>query len=153
MAEWILLGHIFFATIWFGGHIYIEGLLASARRAGDSSTMAITASQVGKVSSRLFPIATILTLVFGVWLILLDSSPWEFSDVFVSIGFAVVILGMGIGIFYLTPKDKQISEMLAANGPDNPALLDLIGRVKMVNHVMTGLVVIALVAMVIKPGL
>ncbi len=153
MNEWILLGHIFFATIWFGGHVYIEGLFASAGRAGDNATMAITAAQVGKVSGRIFPITTVLTLVFGIWLILLDGSVWEFSDVFVSIGFFAVIVGMGIGIFYLTPKDKQVSAWLEERGPDDAELQGLISNIKMVNHVMTLLVVVALIAMVIKPGL
>ncbi len=151
--EWIKLGHVFFATIWFGGHVYIEGLLASAGRSGDPHTYATTVAQTGKTSGRLFPIASILTVVFGVWLIVAPDSVWEFSDVFVSIGFLVTIIGIGIGIFYLTPKDKEISELLAEKGPNDPGLIELIGRVKMMNHVMTGLVVIALVVMVIKPGL
>lgn len=151
--EWVLLGHIAFAAVWFGGHVYIEGLLASAGRSGDNTTLAVTAAQVGKVSFRVFPIAIILTLVFGVWLLLDGQADHEFSDLFVSVGFLAVIIGMGTGIFYIAPKDKQITELLDARGPDDPQLHDLIGKVTMVNHLMTLVVAVALVFMVIKPGL
>ena len=151
--KWILLGHIFFATIWFGGHVFIEAVVASAKRSGDPAVMATTVTYINKASDRLFPTAAILTLGFGIWLVLGDGSVWEFSDLFVTIGFTVTIIGIALGIFYMTPKSKKLAVLLADKDPGDPEVKNVIAQTVMASHIGTLLVVVAIVAMVIKPGL
>lgn len=150
--EWIKLGHVLFAAIWFGGTVYVEAIMASAARTNDPQIRGVIAMRVGKTNPRLFGTAGILTLVFGIWLVI-DSPGWEFSDVFVSIGLLVAIIGIVAGIAFFGPQMKKIEAIVAERGPMDPEVAERGGRVGMVAHVMTLLLLIAMAVMVIKPGI
>jgi uncharacterized membrane protein len=149
--EWIKLGHVLFAAIWFGGSVYIEALMAGAARTNDPQVMGTVAMRVGKTNPRLFGVSGVLTLIFGVWLVLLDSSPWEFSDTFVSIGFLVAIIGIVAGIAFFGPQMKKIESVIAERGPQDPEVAERGARISMVAHAMTLLLLISMVVMVVKP--
>jgi len=151
--EWIKLGHVVFAAVWFGGAVYVEALMASAGRTKDPQIMGTVAMRVGKTNPRVFGVSGVLTLVFGVWLLLLDDSPWEFSDTFVSIGFLIAIIGIIAGIAFFSPQMKKIEEIVAERGPQDPEVASRGARIAMMAHIMTLLLLIAMAVMVIKPGL
>ena len=96
--EWIVLGHVFFAAMLFGGQIYVEAISAAAKRSGDRRALATTFAQMGDTNGRVLGVSSILTLVFGVWLVLADSSAWKFSDLFITIGFIAIIVGFGVSV-------------------------------------------------------
>jgi uncharacterized membrane protein len=149
--EWIKLGHVVAAAVWFGGTVYIEALMASAARTGDPQIMGTVAMRVGKTNPRIFGGAGILTLGFGLWLILAENSVWEFSDTFVSVGFLVAIIGIALGIFFFSPQMKKIEAIVTERGPADPEVTERGKRISMVGHLMTLLLAIAMVFMVIKP--
>lgn len=151
--EWVLLGHIVFAAIWFGGSVYIEALMAGAARTNDPQVMRTVAMRVGKTNPRLFGISGILTLGFGIWLVLDSGSPWEFSDLFVSVGMLAAIIGIVAGIAFFGPQMKKIEEVIAERGPMDPEVEQRGARISMVAHLMTLLLLITVVFMVIKPGM
>jgi uncharacterized membrane protein len=105
LYNWILFGHIVGAATWFGGHLLLEGMGATAKRSGDPAIYTRHIVTASKTSERVMPIAAVMTLGFGIWLVVEGS--WEFSDTFISIGFVVAILGFVIGLGFLTPKGKQ----------------------------------------------
>jgi uncharacterized membrane protein len=148
LYTWVLLGHIVGATIWFGGAVTYEGLSAVAKRTGDPAEYTRYIYHAGKASGRMMPIAAVMTLVFGIWLVI--DGPHEFSDVFVSIGFLAVIIGMGLGIFYLSRKGNQLFELVDANGFDDPTAATLANQIGKVDHIQTLVVAVALFAMVFK---
>lgn len=151
--EWVKLGHVLFAAVWFGGAVYIEALMANAKRTNDPMVLGTVAKRVGETNSRIFGISGILTLAFGIWLILYDGSPWEFSDMFISIGFLIVIIALGMGIFFFAPQGKKIDTIIAERGPSDPEVKVLGDRINMAMHFSTLLLLVAMVVMVIKPGL
>lgn len=151
--EWVKLGHVIFAAIWFGGAVYIEALMAGAKRANDPMVLGTVAKRVGETNSRLFGVSGILTLVFGIWLVLFDGSPWEFSDMFISIGFLIVIVMLGMGIFFFAPQGKKIEQIMAERGPTDPEVKMRGDRINMAMHISTLLLLIAMVVMVIRPGM
>ena len=149
--EWVKLGHVVFAAIWFGGSVYIEALMAGAARTKDPQVMGTVAMRVGKTNPRIFGISGVLTLLFGIWLVLDDGAGWEFSDTFVSVGFFVAIVGIIAGIAFFGPQMKRIEAVIAERGPTDPEVAERGARISMVAHVMTFLLLIAMVVMVVQP--
>ncbi len=148
--EWIKLGHIVAAAVWFGGTVYVEALMANAMRTGDPQIMGTVAMRVGRTNPRIFGGAGVLTLGFGLWLVLAEDA-WEFSDLFVSVGFLVAIVGIALAILFFTPQMKKIEAIVAERGPADPEVRERGKRISMVAHMMTLLLTIAMVFMVIKP--
>ena len=152
MYQWILLGHVVGAAILFGGHVYMEGMMAAAGRDEDRSVYMTTMLKTAGTAERLMGPASIITLVFGVWLVL-DSGAWSFEQLFVTIGFVVIIAAFAISLFLMRPRSNDIKASIAENGlTDEKALADMKSLGNLV-HVQTLLVAIALVVMVVKPGL
>jgi uncharacterized membrane protein len=152
-VEWVKLGHVLFAAVWFGGAVYVEAIIASAKRTNDPMVMGTVAKRIGATNPALFGVSGILTLAFGIWLILYDGSPWEFSDMFVSIGFLVVILVLGMGILFFAPQGKKIEQIIAERGPTDPEVKVRGDRIASAMHISTLLLLVGMVVMVIKPGL
>jgi uncharacterized membrane protein len=148
--EWIKLGHIVAAAVWFGGTVYVEALMANASRTGDPQIMGTVAMRVGRTNPRIFGGAGILTLGFGIWLVLAEDA-FEFSDLFISVGFLVAIIGIAAGLFFFAPQMKKIESLVTERGPADPEVAERGKRISMVAHMMTLLLAIAMVFMVIQP--
>lgn len=148
LYNWILFGHIIGATVWFGGAVTYESLGAVASRSGDPTEYTRYVYTAGKASSRVMPVAAFITLIFGVWLVI--DGPYEFSDLFISIGFLAIIIGIGMGIFYLMPRGNKLTELVDKNGLDDPTAAALAKQIGMADHVQTLVVAIAMFAMVFK---
>ena len=153
MIEWIVVLHVLAGAAWFGGQVYVEGLLAAAARTKESGTILTITRTIVKTSVRVFSGAAILLLVTGVWIVLDESEPFEFEDMFVSIGLLIVLIGLGVTLLYFRPKGAALESAVAEQGSTSTAALEIAKQVSMVSHVMTLLVTIGLIVMVIKPGL
>jgi len=90
--KWVVLAHIMSGATWFGGQVFVEALMASAVRTGDPETIMTIGVRVGKTSSRIFSIAGILAVIFGVWIVL--NSLYTFEMLFVTLGFAFTIIAL-----------------------------------------------------------
>ena len=152
MLEWIVVFHVMAGAAWFGGQVYIEGLMATAGRAKDTSTILTITSTAAKTSVRVFTGAAILLLITGVWILLDGESPFAFEDMFVSIGFLIVLVGLGITIFYFRPKGATLESEIAAQGLTSTAALATAKQIAMVSHIMTLLVSLAMIVMVLHVG-
>ncbi|MEN8238442.1 MAG: DUF2269 family protein [Actinomycetota bacterium] len=153
MIEWIVVLHVLAGAAWFGGQVYVEGLMAAAARTKESSTILTITGNIVKTSVRVFSGAAVLLLITGVWIVLDESTPFEFEDLFVSIGFLIVLIGLGITLFYFRPKGAALDSAIAEQGVASTAALATAKQVSMVSHIMTLLVTIALIVMVLKTGL
>ena len=89
MYKWLLLGHVVGGAMLFGGHVYVESLAAAAGRAKDDIGYMTVMMRGGEAANRVMGVASVLTIVFGVWLVL-DSAAFEFEDLFISIGLLAV---------------------------------------------------------------
>ena len=152
MYQWILLGHVIGAAVLFGGHVYMEGLMAAAGRDEDRTVYMTTMLKTAGTAERLMGPAALVTLGFGIWLVL-DSPAWSFEQLFVTVGFAVVIAAFAISLFLMRPRTNDINAAIAENGiTDEGAMANMKSLGNLV-HVQTLLVAIAFIVMVIKPGL
>ena len=152
MYQWILLGHVIGAAVLFGGHVYMEGLMAAAGRDEDRTVYMNTMLKTAGTAERLMGPAALVTLGFGIWLVL-DSPAWSFEQLFITVGFAVVIAAFAISLFLMRPRTNDINAAIAENGiTDEGAMANMKSLGNLV-HVQTLLVTIALVVMVLKPGI
>jgi uncharacterized membrane protein len=151
MTEWILLAHVLGASTWFGAQVYIEALMASAARTKDPETIMTIGLKVARTSQRLLGAAGLITLIFGTWLVF--ESIYDFEMIFITIGFAVAIIGLAVGVFLFKPKGEEIEEIVAERGLTDPEAMAKMKSLGNLGHVMTLLISIAMIVMVLKPGI
>ena len=150
MVKWILLAHVLGGSTWFGASIYVEGLMASAARTKDPETIMTVGLKVAKTNQRVMSVAGFVTLIFGVWLVL--ESVYDFETLFVTVGFAVAIIGLAMGFFLFKPKGAEIEEIVAERGLTDPEAMAQMKSLGNLGHIMTLLVSVAMILMVLKTG-
>ncbi len=150
MYRWILLAHAIGGATLFGAHVYLESLMAGARRDGTSAYMR-TMIRASNTAGRVMGPAAIVTLVFGIWLVF--ETVYGFEEVFVSIGFVAVAGAFAISMFLMRPRLEEIEAIVEENGiEDETAVHKMQGFTGLI-HAQTLIVAIAFVAMIIKPGI
>jgi hypothetical protein len=150
MVKWILLAHVLGGATWFGASIYIEGLMASAARTKDPETIMTVGLKVAKTNGRVLMGAGFITLIFGTWLVF--ESVYSFEMLFVTVGFAVAIIGLALGFFLFKPKGAEVEAIVAERGLTDPEAMAKMKSLGNLGHVMTLLVSIAMIMMVLKTG-
>jgi uncharacterized membrane protein len=149
LTAWIKFAHVISAATWFGGMVYVEALIANAKRTNDPQILGAVSMRVGKTNMRLFPAVGLLTLLFGIWLVIEAGFEWE--SAFVSAGLTITIIGLGMGIFFFMPKMKQIEAILASDGPGSHELMAISKKIGMATHFMAAILTIAMFFMVVQP--
>ena len=152
MYEWILLFHAIGGATLFGAHVYMESLMASAGREQDRSVYMTSMLRVSKTAGRVMGPASAITLIFGVWLVL-DSAFYEFEQLFVAIGLAVIVAAFAISMFLMTPRLRDIEATVDESGLDDSGAVASMRSLGNLAHVQTALVALAFVVMILKPGL
>ena len=150
MVKWILLAHVIGGSTWFGAQVYIEALMASAARTKDPETIMTVGLKVAATNRRVLGVAGLVTLVFGTWLVF--ESVYDFETLFVTVGFAVAIIGLAMGFFLFKPKGEEIEEIVAERGLIDPEAMAKMKSLGNLGHVMTLLISIAMIMMVLKTG-
>jgi uncharacterized membrane protein len=150
MYRWILLAHAIGGATLFGAHVYLESLMAGARKDGTSVYMR-TMLRASNTAGRVMGPAAIITLVFGVWLVF--DTVYGFEEVFVTIGMVAVVAAFAISVFLMRPRIEEIEAIVEENGiEDETAMRKMQGFTGLV-HAQTLIVAIAFIAMIIKPGI
>lgn len=142
--------HIVGAIVWLGAGVtlYLQfGYLGAQRDHAGLLRMTYTASWMGP---RVFAPSAIATLVFGIIMVVTEDG-LEFSEPFITIGFAGVIASLIIGNGLTESRAKRYVEIAEADGPEAPALA-AIGR-QISTYSLIDLIVLFFVvwAMVAKP--
>lgn len=141
--------HVSMAIIWVGGGIFGAILTARAKTASPAHTLGI-ARDMAFVSGRVFAPAAILTLVFGV-LMVLDADVFEFEQTWIAIGLGAIVVSIALGAGFLGPQSgKLLAELESGDEAAGRARLRTIARVSMIDLVV---LLVAVWAMVAKPGL
>jgi uncharacterized membrane protein len=151
MYEWLLLAHAIGAAVLFGGHIYLESLTAAAGRANDDAGYMTVMMKASTAAERVMGAASIVTLVFGVWLVFETS--YDFEDLFVTIGFAAIIVVFAVSMFLMSPRMKEISALVDENGYGDETAVSKMKSLATLVHVQTLLIAVAFVLMILKPGI
>lgn len=151
MYEFLLTIHVLAAIIWLGGGIAMHILGQRVLKRGDSEEIFKFSNEVNTVALRLYAPTSLILLIAGV--LLVNEAGYEFSQLWITLGF----LGWGfsflVGIGYYGPQDKKLQALVAAEGPNAPGVAQNVRQALMVNSVEILILVGVVVAMTTKPGL
>lgn len=140
--------HVVAAIVWLGAGITLYLQFAYLGMNRDSAGLLKMTYMASWMGPRVFAPASVLTLVFGVIMVLTEDG-LEFSDPFITIGFAGVIGSFILGMVFTEGRAKRYVEVAEAEGPDAPALEKLgkeIGNFSLADIVLLLFVVYAMVA-------
>lgn len=147
----LVLIHALTGAIWFGGHVYVEGLMAAAVRAGDPEAVATIGVRVAKTNGRIFMTAGFVTLITGFTIVL--TSDWEFETFFIALGFGITLGLLIFAVLVLKPREDRLEHMAAERGFTDPELLEELRKTGNLGRIMTLGVSIVIVLMLAKPFL
>jgi len=139
--------HVLFAVAWLGGAVLLTAYGMRLLKADVRDKIAFTKQML--FAGKLFSLFAAVALVAGVWLVLRVDF-FGFDQAWISIGFVAIAVGAVLGpAFYA----RQGSALLDELESGNPAAAARMQRIGMVATSETVLLVVALWAMIYKPGL
>ena len=150
--ELLLFVHVAMAVIWVGGGFVVQVLAILVRRSGDPVRVAGFAGDAEQVGMKLFTPASLLLFLSAIGLMLVDGSPWEWGDPFVSVGLLVWLVSFLAGVLYLGPTAGKIKREIDANGFDAPRAQRLIRSVFLYQRLELVLLFVAVFMMTVKLG-
>jgi len=142
LHEWLLFIHIVSAVVYVGGAVAVTVQATGAASAPRQFL------RLADLAGRVIGISAVFTLLAGVALVL-EGDEWGFSMTFVLIGIGVVLASGAVDGMYTRRKSAAIEAAIDEGGPEVSAGLR---QVTLVNAVVIALLVVALWAMVFKPG-
>lgn len=149
--EWLLFFHIAAAIVWLGSGVAVQVLAFRANRAEDSARMVTIAHEAEWFGIRIFLPSSLTVLVLGI--ILTVDGPWDFGQTWI----ILALIGWGLsfvtGAAFLGPESGRIGKVLAAEGPESPAVRARIQRIFLVSRIELVLLYLIVLDMVVKPGL
>lgn len=153
--QWLLVFHMTGAFLLLGGAVF-AGILSAAALRRERPSEVVVLYRLTQIAVRSISIGTLLTLVFGLWLVAdLDYVKWSNTWVIVALVLWVVANALG-GIGGRREKGtRQLAERLAAEGDaPSPELRALMrDPLTLLLSWGSGVVVVAiLVVMIWKPG-
>jgi len=149
--EWLLFFHIAAAIVWLGGGLAVQVLAIRANRADDPARMTTIASEAEWFGTRIALPSSFSVLVLGI--ILAVDGPWDFGQTWI----VLALIGFGLsfvtGAVFLGPESGRIAKLLAAEGPESPAVRARIQRIFLVSRIELVLLYLIVLDMIAKPGL
>jgi uncharacterized membrane protein len=151
LYEWLVLVHIVMAVVWVGGGATLNILAIRAQRAKDPDRLVALARDVEWVGTRVFTPASIVLLIAGIWAV--SEGNWEFSQAWISIGFAGYIASFLAGVLFFGPESGRIAKLAAAEGAASPTVQARLSRLLTFTRIELVILLVVIWAMVTKPGL
>lgn len=149
MRQTLLILHIIGVAIWLGGNVVLA-FVGPRIGTAEATTRIWWAETQGAMARVLYNVAGILVLVTGVGLVL-TSDFYEFSNMFVSIGFLAILVGAGLGMAVFGPGSRALAASIREGDAD--AERAVTARLTAFGALDSIVVVITIVAMVGKWGL
>lgn len=140
--------HIAAAIIWIGGGVFGLILTFRAETAHPAHALGI-ARDMEYVSIRVFNPAAIVTLVFGI-LMVVDQDAIGFEQTWIAIGIGAIAASAILGMGYLGPRSKKIVALLESGDAGFAQSLKSVRNVSLID---LAILLVAVWAMVAKPGL
>ena len=140
--------HVLLGAIWIGGVMYAEALIATVGKEGkEAYTRQLIRTQTN--AGRIYPVIVPLIAVSAVYLII--DGGWEWGALWISISFAIWLLGMVMGITYFTPRAKRFEAQLAEAGVTDELHAE-VRSLHMVARVEIIVLAVLLAMMIWQPG-
>lgn len=144
----LLVLHLVGVGTWLGANVIQAVLPPVAERSG-SETLAWWYRTSSMLSGRLYMPAAILILLTGV-LLVLQTDAYGFGTPFVTIGFAMVIVGAVLGMVVFAPGGREAASAIETS--DRPGLQRAAGRLTRFGIMDTVLLLFTITAMVLRLG-
>jgi len=153
----VLFVHIAAAVVAFGV-TFAYPFMSAALRPKDLSHAPWYHHVTGIVGKFLITPAATLILLSGVYLVW--KGVYEAGDAFVGAGIAIIVFLLGLGGAFFSRKEEKLLELaerdlaagLGADGKLSEEYERINGQVAMVGALSSGLVLVAVFLMVVKPG-
>lgn len=149
MRQTLLVLHIIGVATWLGGNLVLA-FVGPRIGSAEATTRVWWAETQGAMARVLYNVAGVLVLVTGVALVL-DSDFFEFSNMFVSIGFLAVIIGAVLGMAVFGPGSRALAAAIREGDVETERSVS--ARLTAFGVLDTIVVVVTIVAMVGKWGL
>jgi hypothetical protein len=146
LRDVLIVFHIAAAGTWLGANV-VQAVVPGLAARQSAETAAGWFRITGQLSKTLYIPAAILILLSGVWLVLLDDS-FGFGSIFVTIGFAMVVIGALLGSFVFGPGSERAAE--AIESADESRIKSAVGRLARFGMVDTLLLLLTITAMVLR---
>jgi uncharacterized membrane protein len=150
LSEFLLTIHILGAIVWVGGS-WMLLILGYSLRGADLQRRLEYTRLTEKVSSIVFSIASILVILAGSWLV--DELGYDYSDTWVTLGYAGWFVSFLLGVGFYPREGKRREKQIEASGADGPHVSASIDRILRVATVDTIIVTLVVLDMTTKPGL
>lgn len=109
MRTLLLVIHILAAGTWFGANV-VQASINPRIRTYSPEIAAWWMRRTVVFGTRLYTPAALVSLITGVLLVI--DGPYEFSAGFVSIGFAMVIVGAAFGMLVFGPRGRAVADAI-----------------------------------------
>jgi uncharacterized membrane protein len=148
--EVLLFGHILFVVAWVGTDIAMQLLASRAMAAGPQRTVEFldTVEWIGR--AFLAPVS-IVVIVLGA--LLVNEAGYEFSQTWITLGFAGFIFSFLLGAGFLGPESARIGKLIDQRGPENAEVQSRIRRIVWLSRLELIVLIAVILDMVVKPGL
>ncbi len=151
MYEFLLTIHVLAAVIWVGGGIAMHILGRRVLKRNDPQEIYKFSAEVNIIGMRLYAPTSLVLLVAGI--LLVNEAGYEFSQMWITLGFLGWIISFLVGIGYYGPQDKKLQALVAADGPTAPGVVVNVRQALMVNSIEILILLLVIVDMTTKPGL
>ena len=152
MRTLLLYGHIVGAILWIGGAVMFNILAARMRKAGDAGQVAQLMHESEWLGKGFYPAVATWVLVTGVTLVLTSSGAYQFQDIFVAVGIAVVIGSGALGGVYYAKETAAIVEGARANGLEHTDVKQRLDRIRLISWLEIAVLLLVELLMVYRAG-
>ncbi len=149
LESWIHFLHVLSAIVWLGGGLVLSVVGSRVKTSTIPGAISDFAQTLTYVGTRVMLPGVVGTLVFGVWMVLIDSQ-WNFRQFWVLLAIGLFVLAFLIGAVYLGRVGIQMQQLKPDDTANGQVLLDrwLVGY-----RLVLIVLLIVVWDMVFKPGL
>ena len=143
--------HVVFVVAWVGGAIGLFVIQTRMRAAGDMPGLMSLGRQMEAMGKVYYGPLSVLTLLTGI-LMIATTDGYGFSDPWVVIGLAAIVITLVIGLGVIAPTGAKMLEESAKPEPDRAVAAGYASRMRVLSMVNIAILIVAIWAMVVKPG-
>ena len=151
LYEFLLFLHLSGAVVWLGGGVATQFFALRALHSNDTRRIAAFAGDIEWVGSRVLTVASLVTFLAGISLVL-ESDVWGFGDDWIVIALALFAVTFVAGVGFFGPESGRISKLVATEGADSPAAQARIRRILVLTRLDLVLLFLIVFDMTVKPS-
>lgn len=143
--------HVAGAIVWLGAGVGLTVLWRGLTRAKEADAIRAIGTQNKALSAKVFGPAVLVTLAFGVAMVF-DTPAFDFSDLFIIVGFVGIGFSGAINGAVADPATKRLVAAIESDGFDSPAAAAARAKVRLAGNLELLVLFAVVLAMVVKPG-